>query len=325
MTDTAALLLLPRMRVQNANAVSGPLSWGFPAPTAFTGFVHALERRLRDRFDLAFGGVGIVCHQFEPQVSRPAGSYNQVFHLTRNPVTQQGASAPFVQEAHAHLEVSLLIEVRTDLDDDDQYDLLKTLPEAIHAMRLAGGSILPRYGKRHEPTWFPWYDAATDNTVAFRKLRRRMLPGFALVQRDDLLVQRLAELRQDPTVTHRNALDALLDLTQLHYQPVGPHPQHPDQTLWEIRRRSGWLVPLPIGYAALSPLYPPGTVRNTRDAQTPFRFVESLYSLGQWVSPHRMTELKQLLWQLESDPQAGLYRCINRYSDAIPTAVADIA
>ena len=37
-----AVLLLPRLRVQNANAISSPLTWGFPPPSAFTGFAHAL-------------------------------------------------------------------------------------------------------------------------------------------------------------------------------------------------------------------------------------------------------------------------------------------
>ena len=86
MTDTAALLLLPHLRVQNANAIQGPLSWGFPSPTAFLGFTHALERRIHDRFGITFGGVGIVCHRFEPQVFFPPGRRHQVLRLTRNPV-----------------------------------------------------------------------------------------------------------------------------------------------------------------------------------------------------------------------------------------------
>ena len=45
MRDISGLIVLPHLRVQNANAISGPLSWGFPSPTAFTGFVHALERQ----------------------------------------------------------------------------------------------------------------------------------------------------------------------------------------------------------------------------------------------------------------------------------------
>ena len=42
------LLILPRLRVQNANAISSSHTWGFPAPTALLGFVHALERRLAE-------------------------------------------------------------------------------------------------------------------------------------------------------------------------------------------------------------------------------------------------------------------------------------
>jgi len=324
MNDTAAILLLPHLRVQNANAIPGPLSWGFPAPTAFTGFAHALERRLRDRFDLALGGVGIVCHRFEPQVFNPPGRRNQVFRLTRNPLNQQGTSAPLIEEARVHLDLSLALEVRTEIHPDDQQDLSDALLDTVHAMRLAGGSILPERGKRHQPYWREWYDAAADNLKAFQDLRRRLLPGFALVQREDLLAQRLAELRQD-TEGAADALDALLDLTRLNFEPIGPDPKHPDETLWELRRKPGWLIPLPVGYAALSPLYPPGAVRNARDNQTPFRFVEGLYSLGAWISPHRMTTLKQLLWRLDADPEAGLYRCINHYSDTLPTATGGIA
>ena len=34
-----ALLVLPRLRVQNANAISSPLTHGFPSVTAFTGLM----------------------------------------------------------------------------------------------------------------------------------------------------------------------------------------------------------------------------------------------------------------------------------------------
>ena len=76
-----ALLVLPRLRVQNANAISSPMTWGFPAITAFTGLMTALERRLGPNGGIAFYGVGVVCHGFEPQVTR--GGYTRSFHLTR--------------------------------------------------------------------------------------------------------------------------------------------------------------------------------------------------------------------------------------------------
>ena len=60
----------------------------------------------------------------------------------------------------------------------------------------------------------------------------------------------------------------------------------------------------------------PGTVRNARDATTPMRFMESVYSLGEWISPHRLTHLGQLLWHAEAHEAQGLYRCRNAYQPA---------
>ena len=139
-----------------------------------------------------------------------------------------------------------------------------------------------------------------------------LLPGFALVQREDRLADHLGEMRA--TNPNANALDALLDLTRLNIEPDQPNPDKPEEKQWGIRRHPGWLVPIPVGYAAISPLYPPGEVLNARDDGTPFRFVESLYSLGEWVSPHRLTSLQQFLWHHHSDIERGLYCCVNHYS-----------
>ena len=50
-----------------------------------------------------------------------------------------------------------------------------------------------------------------------------------------------------------------------------------------------------------------------RDATTPFRFVESLYSIGEWIGPHRLQKPQDLLWYADSQPEQGLYRCRNDY------------
>jgi len=326
--DAAGLFILPRLRVQNANAVSGPLTWGFPSPTAFTGFVHALERRLADEFGQRFDGVGIVCHAFDPQVFQPAGRRIHVFRLTRNPVGKDGASAAVVEEGRAHMEVSLVIATRSGFDDDyDAHAFTTAAVQAAQGMRLAGGSILPtRIGKRFEARWESLPDYLDGQAEVFEKLRRRLLPGFALVHRPDLLRRRLVDLnRQADEASSATVLDALLDLTRLNIAPHVPDPAKPDEVEWKMGRRSGWLVPLPIGFAGISPLYRGGEVANARDDVTPFRFVESLYSLGQWISPHRIANLSQLLWHAESDPDAGLYRCRNCYSDLLADAEATLA
>jgi CRISPR-associated protein Csy2 len=83
---------------------------------------------------------------------------------------------------------------------------------------------------------------------------------------------------------------------------------------------SGWTVPIPVGYAALSPRHDAGTVVNARDMTTPLRFVESVYSMGEWISPHRLSDVQQLLWRAEVDEAKGLFRCRNDYQPSLAAA-----
>lgn len=315
-----ALLLLPRLRVQNANAISGPLTWGFPAVTAFTGFVHALQRKLREEIDISLDGVAIVCHQQQAQTSRPAGKRTQVFHLSRNPVGKDGGTAAIVEEGRIHLEVSLLIGVTGSALYDGMLDLpgiaLRAWDIAL-GMRLAGGSLLPPTrvpGKHGQPLLEPWPGSLDEEAQLSRRLGRRLLPGFALIPRDDLLERHTAALQEkDAGLT---SLDALLDLSRLNIEPPGSLDEHGQpRESWQVRQRSGWLVPIPVGYRSLS-AHEPGSVRNARDRSVPFHFVESLYGLGEWRSPHRFTDIRQLLWYHQAEPEPGLYRCNAPFLDA---------
>lgn len=310
------LILLPRLRIENANAISGPLTWGFPAPSAFTGFVHALHRRL-GREDIALDGAGIVCHRFEPQVYRGGGGYHYRFNLARHPMEKSGKPPGTVEEGRAHLEVSLLIGVYGDVDSEDGAELAAKIQQTAQGMRLAGGAIRPPIveGKSQPPAEFhELTDSQAGDEQIFRKLRRRLLPGFALLNRHALFLEHIEQRRAEQP--QFNALNALLELCALHVNPVAD-PEHPDKAVWRAARaRPGWLVPLPVGYGAISPLHPPGTVRGARDEETPFRFVEALYTLGEWVSPHRIEHPLDMLWHHRADPDAGFYLCEHRDPNA---------
>lgn len=325
------LLVLPRLRIQNANAISSPLTWGFPSPTAFLGFAHALERRLSERFGVAFGGVGIVCHAFDAQTFRPNRRQHLVFTQTRNPVylkrdiakfIAEGTPSAIVEEGRAHLQISLVIAVSGSFEEAQQEQNFADIAHDMAlGMRVAGGSVLPPTTPRApRPQWVPWPSVQADRRKTFTRLRRQLLPGFALVHRPDLLGERLNRLQD---ANHdATALDALLDLTRLNHapaQPKGDSASTNEKVEWEVEKRAGWLVPLAVGYAGISPLHAPGEVTGARDNATPFRFVESLYSLGQWIGPHRLNQLDQLLWHSTADPDAGLYRCTNRYAELIET------
>lgn len=323
-----AVLVLPHRRVQNANAISSPLTWGFPAVTAFTGLMTALERRLGSDSGIAFYAVGIICHELEAQIT--SGGFTRAFQLTRNPVLHTGESAAIVEEGRVHLELTLVFDVEISdlhLEETRRRALAERIADELAGMRLAGGSLMPalpgQTRRPHRPVLETIPDADADDGHAqakqFRRLARRWLPGFALVSREDLLRQRLNELREEHSAA--TVLDAWLDLSRWNSHAVEPPEDKPGEpaskVVWQTEPRPGWIVPIPVGYTALCDLQPPGSVRGARDQTTSFRFVESVWSLGQWISPHRLQRLEDLLWEPTHDPehptQSGLYRCRNRY------------
>lgn len=315
------LLILPHLRIQNANAISSPMTHGFPSITAFLGVMWALERKLAGAdIPLVLEKVGVICHWHEEQVQ---DGYVKTFRLTRNPVDKDGSTAAIVEEGRIHLDVTLVFQVYGGdagdgsnpvfQDEVQRRDLAWKVRDIISTMRIAGGTVLPNRptpGQFITPTLLAVPESAEEREKQFLHLRRRWLPGFALVSRDDLLQQRVQQLQQqDPNVT---ALDAWLDLSRFNYRS---RTDSKGKVTWAHDRPagSGWIVPIPVGYGALSKLYEAGQVANARDQNTPLRFVESLYSIGQWISPHRLGDVRDLLWYADSQPDDGLYRCRNDY------------
>lgn len=316
--DFGHLLVLPHLRVQNANAVSSPLTHGFPSMTAFLGLMWALERKTRGAgLDLAFKAIGVVCHDHQEQTTD--GGFVKAFRLTRNPVGKDGSTAAIVEEGRIHLELSLVLAIHSERwkrepvkRDTD----IATVAELLASMRIAGGTMLSPalpWRHRYQPHVIDLTGTEEDRYAAFRKARMRMLPGFTLVSRDDMLDERFVELQVKSPQASR--LDAWQSLSRINWRyQLDKKNEKGEWT--NDRRGKGWMVPIPVGYGALGKLHSAGSVANTRDADTPFRFVESLYSVGEWLSPHRLQSPQQMLWYADSQPDAGLYRCRNDYADS---------
>ena len=350
-TFDRALLLVPHLQVQNANAISSPMTWGFPGITAFVGLMGALERKLGADSGLQFNGVGVVCHRFEAQTHR---GYTHSFHLSRNPVRKDGSTAGIVEEGRIHLDISLVFDVSVSsqvADDAARQQLAQTVADLLATMRIAGGSVIaphtPQPRRALQPQLRIEAEEPEQQQKEFAQLSRRLLPGFALVARDDLLQTHQHALSQRQTESPEagqsapaTALDAWLDLSRINTRavrvpvsPVSPpspvageapapdaaeahadsnaKPAAAERIEWQRGARPGWLVPIPVGYAALSALHPAGSVAQARDATTPLRFVESVFSIGQWISPHRLRNAAQLIWWPTHDEATGLYRCRN--------------
>ena len=325
-----AVLVLPHLRVQNANAISSPLTHGFPSITAFTGLMWALERKLAQAgIALQLLKVGVICHAHDEQV---ADGYVKTFCLTRNSVGKDGATAAIVEEGRIHLDITLVFGVATSgapllleqASQDPDHALARQVADVLATMRVAGGTLLPAPDGPRRNTR-PWVALVPEESKArddeFRRWRRQWLPGHALVGRDDLLAARLAHLRQ--ARPQASLLDAWLHAARFNHAPVplvdGAAPISEGKVRWADPLRGkgdGWTVPIPVGYAALTagPPHAAGAVANARDAETPLAFVESVYSLGEWISPHRLHSVDDLFWHTdEADAAKGLYRCRSGY------------
>lgn len=318
--DFHHLLVLPHLRIQNANAISSPLTHGFPSMTAFLGLSWALERKARKAgLDLKFKAVGVVCHDHQEQITEDG--FVKAFRLTRNPVGKDGGTAAIVEEGRIHLDLSLVFGVVSERwkRDPDAHEVdAAAVAQIVAGMRVAGGTVLPQLQsgrRRHLPWTLDLTGTDADRQEVFHQARVRLLPGFSLVSQDGRLDARLAELQVlDPAASR---LDAWLSLARVNWRYHADQGDHEAKSGWRNDRKGqGWTVPIPVGYGALGDVLPAGSVANARDAEVPFRFVESLYSIGEWISPHRLHSPQQLMWYVDSQPEAGLYRCRNDYSAA---------
>ncbi|MCI3878733.1 type I-F CRISPR-associated protein Csy2 [Acinetobacter higginsii] len=334
-------LYIVRLQVENASIISSHLTWGFPAPSAFTGFAHALQRQLNEQEqyrDLGCCGIGILCHQFTPQVTKSSDYRYSPYqiNLARHPLESDGSTPAMVEEGKGHFEVSLIIGLSgDDLDqhlsanDEDLNEqtqrLIQQLNQLIYGMRLAGGAIFPH--RRVRPKLVNW--SLSDAVAKTKKLRHWLLPGFALLHRHEVLFAHQKWLSQQKTYLETqgnepNVLDALLDISRLNLSST-EQPQlsveGERKGIWQVRPRpehlKGWLVPIPIGYAALTELQDKGSVTGLRDNQYPATFVETLLSLGEWKSPHRIEDLTHTLWTYNTHPKDEIYQLTQPFASQL--------
>lgn len=290
------ILLIPRIKIHNANALSSPFTIGFPAMTAWLGAVHALERKLKalEFSNLQFTSMGVVCHKIDLQTYKGTGDYVHSIIGTGNPLvpkTKEGnpknAERPsFIEEARCHLEVSLVIEYTYQGLDEDE--LVQAVEHMLQGkMKMAGGDI----NSLSFPELHDNYDESRQ-----RKLLRKLMPGYCLIERRDLMLKAMTE--------GQDGIDAMLNYLQVtHHCEI----DHNKKMQWvSTRKEKGWIIPIATGFQGISKL---GKAKNQRDPDTAHRFAESIVTLGEFVMPHRFTDLDNLLWHYHVDMENNLYLC----------------
>ncbi len=282
----APLLLIPHLRIHNANALSSPFTIGFPAMTAWLGAAHALQRKLNVQdIPVKFTGVGIVSHQFDLQTYKGPGDFEHSIIGTANPVDKDGSRPAFIEEARCHLDASLVIQF-SDIADMPDQGLLQIISQILNtAMKVAGGDIL-EFGQ-------------LSIHRNFEQLITRLMPGYALIERRELMIEAMAQ--------GQDAMDALIDYLAIHHHCEQQEQNGEADVSWSSSRKaSGWIVPIAAGFHGISEL---GAAKNQRDPDTPHRFAESVVTLGEFKMPYKMTSPDELLWRYHYDVDNNLYLC----------------
>ncbi|EJL6849728.1 type I-F CRISPR-associated protein Csy2 [Vibrio cholerae] len=283
------VLILPHLKIHNANALSSPFTIGFPAMTAWLGFMHALERKLSQAglSDLMLHSAAVVSHRCDVQTHKGEGDFVHSIIGTANPLDKDGSRSAFIEEARCHLDVSLVIEWSGNEEQVQQPEFTLQLQAVIATMKVAGGDVLS-FGKPSVKSVITQEDTA--------QVLRQLMPGYVLNERRDLMIDAMQQ--------GDDAIDALLG-----YLTVDHHcEQLEDQSVvWHSQRKtSGWIVPIATGFQGISPL---GEAKNQRDPSVPHRFAESVVTLGEFVMAYKIKHLDDILWQYHPDLENDLYLC----------------
>lgn len=300
-------LLFKKVVIEGANAISSPLTYGFPAITGFLGSFHAMSRKVEafeGLADLSLGGVLLACHECQPQIYRDKRYSNYTFNQTRNPIKKDGKTASIIEEGKCRLVMSFAVEVlSTDRIDDAKIQTLMTQTKQwIQQQRMAGGSV---HGiDRFNPVQFIDYEDVD-------AIAAHLLPAFVLMDAQDEFSEIIDDVQTDnPEATSLDALIAVCALKHI------PETDAKGDTKWKslsFKTGRGWLVPMPIGYQGISEQFDANVMQNTRNPEYPSQYVESIYSLGKWVYPQRLGgvyseyDIADAFWRYHHDPEQNLY------------------
>ncbi len=184
-----------------------------------------------------------------------------------------------------------------------------------------------------------------DAWLDFIALKQKARPVFNLIDRhlikqaeshdDEPVHQRLAVWQNHLTQPYDQEavpqdlkiyFEMLPDNKLLTQWNVYCNPTEKTDAVWEYvnKPKQGFLVPIMVGYKAISKVCPNHDVANTRDSETDVCFVEAIHSIGEWRGIHRIrnaTSLQQTLWHYHNEKDWYLCKQHNEILDSEQTEI----
>lgn len=291
MKELKELLVIPNIKIHNANALSSPYTIGFPAMTAWLGFMRALELKLqKSNFSqVKFTGLIVSCLNINLHTYKGKGDYVNSIIATSNPLDKTGKRPSFIEEARCDIEVSIAIECQMDAIDYDVFTRL--IDDLLPMMKIASGDILSLKSSKH---------LEIDNNNP-SDLTRYLMPGFCLVSRQYLIIQAMQD--------GQDGIDAILDYLKTTTN-IEINENKKIVKNKQSKKEQGWLVPIAVGYQGLSNAT---ITKNQRDTSTPHKFAESMITLGEFKMPHHFDNIDEMMWRYKRDKDNDLYLCQNDF------------
>jgi CRISPR-associated protein Csy2 len=262
-------IVIPNIKVGNANAQ--PVWWivSAPAMTAYVGFAHALTLSMGAK---NHDGVAIIHHDiqflgeqmsnrygemdFLPHQFRTAGFIDEKDHAAdkekkdKNSRRKKYTSLSAQPTARCHLNVSLIIAMPNDTKINPS-----RIETFMRGARVAGGSVI-QHGEIK-------YDIK-NHPEAIRVIKKN---GYSIVDRKDLMV-----LQEND----RDMIDVFLRNTRRYKKNLKKELGKIEEKL----ESNAWIVPTCLGYAKISSTKQRNKARN----ELPHMYVEPLVGLVQYIS-----------------------------------------
>lgn len=328
--DNYYYLLIKNIKIEGANAISSPLTYGFPAISGFVGAVHQLSRKIKNKSYIKdenvfiyFDGVSISCNSFQLH------TYENYFKQKRQILDKQGKNQSIIQEGFMDLDVNLILKMHLKNDNkslltdklkneqsENYTNIIKDVKNLLLSQRLVGGNIV-NIGE---------IDIFSPSEL--NKIASKIRPSFVLVESHKDMEEILFEMqtgyegfyneykekvqykldeneeriKSSLYVKNENAnkLDVILEMARIYIN---------NEEFTSVKKNRGYIVPMPIGFQKIKQDKVNNQFARKFNNYDSY-YVETIYSLCKYKFPTEDV-LKNSFWYYQKTDNEYLFQCKN--------------